>query len=183
MKHFEKRPYSGPADRPGRNVSKHRAGLGSPVGLLARDAAWATRRGERGLARLLHLNTALAPEAVYVSAHLRWAYASHHQGLAYGAGGGSHRRTAGVDHRSTPDEAGNPAGRSDFALAGNGYFWRFLLAWRKHGHQGTRRQLCRRFRHLLPTAQRRGGDDTNDGIDDGAWGGGERNKGPDRPAA
>jgi hypothetical protein len=78
---------------------------------------------------------------------------------------------------------GTPLGGVISPLLANGYFWRFLLAWRKHGHQGTRRQLCRRFRHLLPTAQRRGGDDTNDGIDDGAWGGGERNKGPDRPAA
>jgi hypothetical protein len=27
LKHFEKRPYRGPADRAGRNVSEHRAGL------------------------------------------------------------------------------------------------------------------------------------------------------------
>jgi RNA-directed DNA polymerase len=47
----------------------------------------------------------------------------------------------------------------------------------------SRRQLCRRLRHLLPTRQRRGSDDANDGIDGATWVGGERDKDPDRPAA
>ena len=40
------------------------------------------------------------------------------QTLAHSAGGGGHRRAVGADRRSAKDEAGNPAGRSDFAAAG-----------------------------------------------------------------
>src|SRR4051794_29748295 len=36
---------------------------GSPTDLLARDAAWAAGGGGRGLARLLHLDPARAPDA------------------------------------------------------------------------------------------------------------------------
>ncbi len=108
---------------------------GSPTGLLARDAAWAAGGGRRGPARLLHFDSAFAPDAELVPAHRRWAYASRHQGLADSTGGGSHRRATGADHRSATDEAGNPAGRSNFASLANLYFRRFLLAWHNHGHR------------------------------------------------
>ena len=106
-------------------------------------------------------------------AHRRWAYAPRHQALADGTGGGSHRRSAGSDHRSAPDEARNPAGRSDLAAAGQ-----LLLPalpaglaqpWPSGPTRCARRQLRRRLRHLLPTRQRRGSNDADGEIDDAPW--------------
>ena len=67
----------------------------------------------------VQLNSARAVDTKSEPPHRRWAYTPRHQTLAYSAGGGGHRRAAvGADRRSAKDEAGNPAGRSDFAAAG-----------------------------------------------------------------
>src|SRR5262249_41956744 len=63
---------------------------GSPTGILARDATRAVGGGGRGLARLLHLDPARAPDAKPDPAYRRWAYTPCHQGLAYGTGDGGH---------------------------------------------------------------------------------------------
>jgi len=85
------------------------------------------------------------------------------------------------------DEAGNPAGRSDFAAAG-----KLLLPalpaslarpWPSGPTRCPRRQLRRRLRHLLPTWQRAGGDGADGDVDDAAWVGSERQEDPDRPTA
>ena len=110
----------------------------------------------------VQLNSARAVDAKSEPPHRRWAFTPRHQTLAYSAGGGGHRRAVGADRRSAKDEAGNPAGRSDFAAAG-----KLLLPalpaslarpWPSGPTRCPRRQLRRRLRHLLPTWQRAGGD-------------------------
>src|SRR5277367_2933271 len=160
---------------------------GSPTGLLARDAARAAGGCGRGLARLLQLNSARAVDAKSGPPHRRWAYTPCHQMLAYSAGCGGHRWAVGADRRSAKDEAGNPAGRSDFAAAG-----KLLLPalpaslarpWPSGPTRCPRCQLRRRLRHLLPTWQRAGGDGADGDVDDAAWVGSERQEDPDRPTA
>ena len=80
------------------------------------------------LSDLSHAEKDLASDAEPVPAHRRWAYCSHHQGLAHGTGGGGHRRTTGSATEARRTKRGTPQGGVISPLLANLYFRRAVAA-------------------------------------------------------